>query len=63
MFEGIAPVCPLCGSPAAGLLGVLGNREHYRCQGCGGQFSREVEHNTCPGCGDEPDQLPEDEEE
>jgi transposase-like protein len=26
--------CPMCGSSELILLGVLGNREHYRCRDC-----------------------------
>ncbi len=36
-------ICPACGceqTVAASRLGILGNLEHYRCQGCGMGFSR-----------------------
>jgi DNA-directed RNA polymerase subunit RPC12/RpoP len=31
--------CPVCGGPSYE-LGTLGNREHFRCQNCGMDFSR-----------------------
>lgn len=34
--------CSLC-SGLAGLMGVLGNRAHYRCRGCGAEFSKQIE--------------------
>ena len=32
------PVCLTCCGPA-GSMGVLGNREHFRCRDCGAEFS------------------------
>lgn len=30
--------CPYCDCDSVIGLGALGNREHYRCRGCGGEF-------------------------
>lgn len=57
MYDGLASLCPACGGEAC-VMGALGNRMHYRCNHCGGQFSEVVdETNTCRNCGDTPDQL------
>lgn len=34
------PVCPVCRCPECPPLGRLGSRTHYRCRGCGMDFSR-----------------------
>lgn len=34
--------CQVCKGPLM-LLGILGRMEHVRCQGCGMEFSREIE--------------------
>ena len=40
--EIVAPTCPLDGQPGE-FLGVLGNLAHFRCRGCGMDFSVDSE--------------------
>lgn len=37
-FESDLPSCPMCSGPGMS-MGALGNREHFRCQSCGMDFS------------------------
>ncbi|MCP1392156.1 MAG: hypothetical protein J5I35_05310 [Methanothrix harundinacea] len=43
--EGDVPDCPACGGPGV-ILGKLGNRWHFRCRGCGIDYSEEG--GICP---------------
>lgn len=35
-------LCDQCGAVMV-VLGVLGDRRHFRCEGCGMQFSRKIQ--------------------
>ena len=37
--------CPVCGGPAP-ILGIMGQRVHYRCQDCGMEFGRVATEGT-----------------
>lgn len=47
--------CPLCKREQGALLGMLGNRIHFRCIACGGDFStRFQKDDTCVLCDEVP---------